>query len=214
MNALVKHLEPEVQLDMVLTDGSGSMQDTWFNTQTALEIYFDDLKKINTHVRVATFDSQNHNWIQRDCHSSELEPLKSSPLQANFTSTPLYDAIQQMCWQLRDLNPKRCTILIVTDGWENSSKFTSLAQVKAFLTWCKTRGWAVVFMGDGFNTSAMAQELGLAKDQTIGVQKALLPEAMKMLGKKRQAYAYGADSMVFTEDEQTQYGGLLTDETR
>jgi len=111
---------------------------------------------------------------------------------------------------LRDLDPPRCSIVIVTDGDENGSKYTDAEQARAFLDWCRAKGWQVTFIGADFNNSAQARLLGADARNSIGVTKARLLEAGKKLGEKRAAHALYGDDINFSEDERKDFGGYLT----
>lgn len=198
-------------LDYILLDGSGSMKGKWWPMLEAIDTYVAGLKesKVATHLKLQIFDSFNMNQVVRDCHINDWKTFAQEPVGAHFTSTPLFDAIAKMVQQLRDLNPGRASILIVTDGEENASKFADLTQAKNLLDWCRAHGWQVTFMGCDFNNFSQAQLLGASAENTIGVQKALLSDATKSFAKKRtQHHLYGTD-INFTKDEQTQFGGYL-----
>lgn len=197
------------QLDYLLIDGSGSMLNKWHATIAALDTYTQSLRAANqnSHLIAATFYTSNQSHIQRDL------PLAQSPhfgdLQADWSGTPLFDAINTCTRHLRDLDPPRATLLICTDGRENASKYTTLDQAKALLNWCRAKGWQVIFMGCDFNNSIQARLLGANADTAIGVQKALLGDAAKLLAKKRIAYGNSGSPIHFSESEQQQFGGLL-----
>jgi hypothetical protein len=124
--------------------------------------------------------------------------------------TPLYDAINLMCRKLRDLDPPKASIVIVTDGDENGSNHTSADQARALLDWCRAKGWQVTFLGADFNNSKQAKLLGADETNTIGVRKQKLLEAGKSLGDKRLKHALYGDDINFSEDERKNFGGFLT----
>jgi hypothetical protein len=67
----------------------------------------------------------------------------------------------------------------------------------------------VTFLGADFNNSSQAKLLGADASNSIGVQKHLLLEAGKALGKKRANNARYGNDISFTDDEKTTFGGLL-----
>ena len=85
--------------------------------------------------------------------------------------------------ELRDLNPPRCSIVIITDGDENGSRHTTHEQARAILDWCRAQGWQVTFLGCDFNNSRQAKLLGADESNSLGVQAARMIEAGKVLGK-------------------------------
>jgi Mg-chelatase subunit ChlD len=198
-------------LDYFLIDGSGSMQSKWWETIAAVEEYTSLLKRAhaNSHLIVSTFSDQEPERVQRDGALADSASLLESPLTSAFGGTPLFDAINAAARNLRKLSPERATLLIVTDGQENNSRFTSLAQAKALLDWCRARGWQVIFWGCDFNNSLQAKALGANPATAIGVSSGLMKEAAAMLARKRLHYDRTGDSINFTRDEQQQFGGLL-----
>ena len=200
-------------LDYILLDGSGSMQDKWWETLSALDTYFSTLRatNLNADVKLATFDSTDglSYHVQVDAPLSQIRPFTESPIGANFGGTPLYDAIEYMGLELNRIDPQSCSILIVTDGHENGSLVATLERAKQILDWCRGKGWQVTFMGCDFNNSLQAKELGIDEQNAIGVQKKLLSEATKNFAKKRAAYGYTGSDINFSKEEQQQFGGYL-----
>lgn len=199
------------QLDFILLDGSGSMIDKWNDTMNALQAYIDTVasNNINTQVMLSTFDSSNPDCVQRDVPITEWKSLRSEPIGSYWGSTPLYDAILMMGARLRDLDPSRCSIVIVTDGGENGSKFSSLMQAKAILDWCRAKGWQITFIGANFSNSQQARMLGADEATAIGVSQARLSDATKALGEKRAKYGLYGTEMHYSDDEKEQFGGFL-----
>ena len=199
------------QHDYILLDGSSSMRDNWWNTLEAVESYVQTLKasNVNSHIILQTFDSHELDLVQRDCDIAKWESLKLNPIGAYWGSTPLYDAVNVMSRRLRDLNPPRCSIVIVTDGEENTSRHTDVHQAKALLDWCRAKGWQITFIGAGFDNSRQAQALGSDAASAIGVSQRLLPAAVEALAKKRASYGLYGTPMHYTEGEQQQFGGYL-----
>ena len=104
------------QLDYVLLDGSQSMQSKWWETIGALEAYVGVLKSMNiaSHGIIQSFDSKDLDCEQRNGTLDTWGSL--ADLGSHWGMTPLYDAINLMGRKLRDLDPPKCAIVIVTDG--------------------------------------------------------------------------------------------------
>lgn len=200
------------QLDYILLDGSSSMISKWWPSLDAIDTLVATLQEanLNSQVIISTFDSVNINMIQRDCTLSAWTTCSHSPLTAHWGATPLYDAINTMGRALRDLDPPKCSIVIITDGEENSSKYTTLAQAKAILDWCRAKGYQVTFIGCDFNNARQAAALGANTSNSIGVDKKLLSDAAKNLGAKRAAYGLQGTPINFSPSEQQQFGGYLS----
>jgi hypothetical protein len=199
------------QLDYILIDASSSMLDKWQSTIMSLNQYLEHLRRANLHSRIivstfSTFSSHSHANIECDQDLSTFEPLS---IQCRGGMTPLYDAINTAARAIKDIDPQRATILIVTDGEENASKYTNETQARAMLNWLRAKGYQVIFMGCDFNNSAQARLLGASEDTAIGVQAALLTDAAKLLSSKRISYGLAGQDMHFSKSEQQQFGGLL-----
>lgn len=200
------------QRDYILLDSSASMSSKWWDMLEALDTYVAGLKtaNVNSELTLATFSGEHPEYIQRDESLGDWHPLmKINPI-FHPGSTPLYDAIALMARRMRDLDPAKAAITIVTDGEENSSTFTTLEQAKAFLDWCRHKGWQVTFIGCDFDNSRQSGLLGGNAQSAIGVAKAHLAEAAAALAKKRADYGLFGKPMHWTDDEHGQFGGYLT----
>ena len=201
----------EGQLDFILLDGSGSMKEKWWDMLAALDAYVSGLKAANVRSRMllTVFDSNDLELVQRDTPPENWRPFYEEPIGSHWGMTPLYDAIQLMGRKLRDLDPVRCAITIVTDGMEEGSTFTSLPQARSILDWCRAKGWSVTFIGCDFNNSHQAAALGVSEANALGVDKRLLSDAAATLARKRANYGLYGTPVSFTEDERQQFGGFL-----
>lgn len=198
-------------LDYILVDGSGSMIWKWDSTIAALDGFMDVMRSNNiaSHGIVHVFDTERVESIQRDSEIGTWASFKADPLTSNWGGTPLYDAINLMGRTLRDLDPPKASIVIVTDGQANGRQVTTAVQAKAILDWCRAKGWQVTFLGADFNNADQAKALGANERTMIGVRKEKIAEAGKLLGEKRVKYAHGADDIGFSDDEKIKFGGYL-----
>lgn len=199
------------QLDYILLDGSSSMRTKWWETIGALENYVSVLKSRNIHSHgiIQVFDTRDLDSEQRNSTLDTWGPL--TDIGAHWGMTPLYDAINLMGRKLKDLDPPRCAITIVTDGEENGSRHTNADQARAVLDWCRAKGWQVTFLGADFNNATQAKLLGADASNSVGVRKELLTQAGTSLGEKRVHHAQSGDDINFSEDERKNFGGYLTD---
>lgn len=200
------------QRDYILLDASSSMSSRWWDSLKAIDDYVGGLRaqNINSQVTLATFTT-HHSLrydICRDTAPESWASLCESSPDMWAGSTPLNDAINMMVRSLRDLNPTKCSILIVTDGEENASKTTTV-QAKSLLDWCRAKGWQVTFMGCDFDNTAQARLLGASDANSVGTSARRLADATKELSKKRAHYAHFGTPMNFSEDERNKFGGYL-----
>jgi len=200
------------QVDYILVDGSGSMMPKWWEFLDATDAFIAELKRsqLNSHLIVNVFDDTTLEFRQRDCALSAHVPFSQDPLEGYFGGTPLYDAINCMGRHLRELDPQRASILVVTDGDESDSKHTDATQARAILDWMRAKGWSITFIGCDFDNSHQAKILGLSDASCIGVQKKLLTDAAKNLAQKRTRHYHTGQDIHFTDDEKTRFGGYLS----
>jgi hypothetical protein len=200
-----------VQMDYILLDSSQSMQDKWWDTLDSIEAYVQGVRaeNIKSHVILHSFDDIALELIHRDVPIEGWIPLRTAPIGAYWGSTPLYDAISLMASKLRDLDPPRASIVIVTDGAENASRFTTIEQAKGLLDWCRAKGWQVTFIGANFSNARQASLLGGDPNSAIGVERRHLTSATSALAKKRARYGLYGEAMHYTDDEKQQFGGYL-----
>lgn len=199
-------------IDYVLVDSSGSMWDKFSTCMAALDTYLGNCAaaNLNSQLIVQVFggygtapDSVDN--IQRDHRLSEWVPFSEDPLNQLGGTTPGNHAINSMGLRLRELQPERCSIVIVTDGDFDGGVND---QSRAILDWCRGMGWAVTFIGCDFDNSSQAAALGADPTSYIGVQRGGLDGVMKALADKRKRYQHG-DDIEFSEEEKQKFGGYL-----
>jgi hypothetical protein len=201
------------QLDYILLDGSGSMMgEKWWDSLDAIQSYIDGVKagNVKSQTMLHLFEGSNVDVIARDCPIDQWKSLREESIDSDWGSTPLYDAIVLMGARLRDLDPPRASIVIVTDGDEAGSKFATLDQARSILDWMRAKGWQVTFIGADFDNRNSAGLLGADQNSAIGVSQKRLSDATSALAKKRARYALYGTPMHWSEDEQQNFGGFLS----
>lgn len=200
------------QLDYWLVDGSSSMLDKWFDFMKGMDHFLNTMRSNNIHSHgIAHVFSGSGDLlsIQRDSTLSDWQDFNSSPLQCLGGSTALYDAIALTALRLKELDPPNASLVIVTDGHENDSEHTDVAQAASYINWMRAKGWQVTFLGCDFNNLKQAQALGATERNSIGVQKARMADAGKLLGEKRVRHARTGNDINFTDSERSDFGGYL-----
>lgn len=208
-------LNEQNELDYFLVDGSRSMQDKWWDFLAAADTLLRSAKSngLQSHLIVHVFDSSDIEMIQRDCPIGQAKSFHEEPLGSYFQATPLYDAINLMGRRLRERDPKKASILIITDG-DDSGGLTSVDDARKILDWIKAKGWQVTFLGCDFNNSRQAALLGMNESNCIGVQQKLLSDAARNLATKRAAYSHSGEEISFSDKEKQQFGGYLSDQSK
>lgn len=200
------------QLDMILLDGSGSMSGKWWPMLGAIDSYIAGLKSgsVKSHILLHVFDSTDLKLEGRNTHIDQWKTFDEDPIGSHFMSTPLYDAIVVMGATVRDLNPAKCAVTIVTDGEEAGSRFADIHQARAVLDWLRAQGFSVTFIGCDFDNDQQARALGANATNSIGVRKELLTDAARKYAEKRVQNVRSGDNINFSDDEKRKFGGYLT----
>lgn len=203
-------------LDFILLDGSGSMRSKWWDSLASVDGYCSVMHEasMTSRILLSVFSDNYLGVIERDLSVADWKPLMDNSPGFPGGGTPLYDAINTMVRSLRDLDPLKCSLLIVTDGEEAGSQYTDKVQAKAMLDWCRAKGWQVTFIGCDFNSDAVSGLLGGNRESSISVSKQNLSTATRALGKKRVGYDLYGTPMHWSEEEQQTFGGFLPDGTK
>src|SRR5882762_710343 len=206
-------LDPSAQQeDVMILDGSGSMMDKWWESLYAIDAYIAGCQKaeVSSHVHLSVFAGSVLDDTVRDTPIAQWVPLAKEPIGSSWGGTPLYNAINAMGRRLRETNPSRASILIVTDGQDSmGGEGTSLEQARSILDWLRAKGYQVTFIGCDFNNAHQAKLLGSNASESVGVQKGLLVDAAKALATKRAVYGKTGAPMHWSPEEQQQFGGYL-----
>ena len=203
---------PRKQRDYIILDGSSSMQGVkWNEIQVAIDQYVKTLAELGTEsdIRFCVFSSEGIDMLVYDGPIAGWQPLQANMLQCPGGGTPLYDAINHAGLTARNEDPTVGSFCFATDGDENGS-VVPLAQAKAVIEWAKAKGWQITFLGCDFNNSQVMKELGLDPSEGVGVQRALLKDAMSELARKRHVHGLTGAPMHWSAEEQKQFGGYLS----
>ena len=172
----------------ILLDRSGSMEPIWDEALSSINAYVNELNP-KTKVHFAVFDSVNYRVVE-SCRAGEWKPLKRTKEFGPRGTTPLYDSVARIIEFAKLTNNPRTVLVVMTDGFENASKHTSLIDVKRLLTAFKDRGWATVFLGAGFDEiNLVAHSLDVSQDKYINFKKDTMVMNMSNLGVRTMAYA-------------------------
>lgn len=200
-----------LQHDFVLLDRSGSMSDKWQETLSSINAYVKKLaeENVDTGVTLAVFDL--HDGFDYHVIRDRITPKTWQPVTETDAAprgyTPLNDAIGKLVAQAKagfnGVQYDKVAIIIMTDGMENASTELSVAQAKALLDECRTKGWQVIFLGANYDNVAQAKSYGAQKAATLdSMPIAAMAGTMRSMGETRAAYSSGAAAtMEFTEEQ-------------
>lgn len=195
----------------ILIDRSGSMASNWAETLGSVNGYVETLAKDGgtkkTKITVAFFDDTEPFAVARtDVKAKDWTALTDADATPRGT-TPLFDAVGSLANLIDKADPKRASVVVVTDGVENASKEVSKEAAKARLDAMRKKGYDVVFLGADFDAFNQAGSLGNATGQTINAAKGSYAATMSMLASRTSAYAQSGKVADFTNDDRKRAAG-------
>jgi hypothetical protein len=196
----------------ILLDRTGSMSGIWDEALGSVNAYAKsvgeadegeiDGKDIKTAVTLAVFDYQES--LQFDVLRKQVPAEKWTNVtndEANPRGmTPLFDAIGRVISLAEADKPEKAVIVIMTDGYENSSKEITRDGAKAALDRAKANGWEVVFLGAEFASFGDADAVGMSASKTMAVGQGRMQDSMSALAKKSLAYGKGEEAEITFDD--------------
>jgi len=158
----------------ILLDKSGSMSSIWDKSLKGINGYIEELKDLKCNIFLATFCTNHTNGVEynvvRNCSIDEWEPITSREITPSG-GTPLYECGTRLMERMLEDNPNRATLVVMTDGEENSSnhRYTSQSTMK-LVKKLQNKDWGVVFLGANFeNIMEESNKIGVSSHTTIYV---------------------------------------------
>lgn len=158
---------------ILILDRSGSIQSILAGQQSGLEEFLGSEEKVPGKV---TFSLWDFDTEIRCLHSvAPLDSVKGyriDPRGGTAMHDAVGDAVTEEGEKLAALpegqRPEDVTVIIASDGLENSSKRRSGAEVKAMLSHQQDAyGWRVIYMGTNQDAFAEGAKLGARQDLTL-----------------------------------------------
>lgn len=195
----------------ILLDRSGSMSARWVETIGSLNAYVEGLKAEKAtkkaEVTVAAFDDREPFKVLRSSvKAAEWSDINNDEVQPRGM-TPLYDAIGKLVETIRSDAPKKATIVIVTDGAENTSREIKKDAAKAMLDEMRGKGFDVVFIGADFNAFGQGADLGNVAGSTLNMTSGNYAAAMRGLSTRTSNYASTGTVGSFSDEDRKKAAG-------
>ena len=217
---------------VILLDKSGSMLSTKQQTLNGMNDYLEDLRESGEacNVTLIQFSSLGRGGINTPGDYVETPPTPISAVQ-DLTpetyqpngNTPLHDSICQAIDQLgarlarmdESVRPGKVIVVIITDGFENSSATFKHPDAKARIEHQQNvYQWKFVFLGANQDAILKAQELGIPQSAalTYAQNDAGLEGTYAALGETTRAYlccssAADMSSVSFSNDQRARSMG-------
>lgn len=106
-----------------------------------------------------------------------------------------------MYTSVKYIDDDKTTVLIVTDGEENSSKEVNRTKAKEMIDSMKAKNWDVVFIGADFNNFEQSAKLGGNYGSTISMKRGLYDTAFATMAVRSANYASTGAVAEFTDEE-------------
>lgn len=181
-----------------ILDRSGSMGGLETDTIGGFNSTIEAQRKLEGETRVSTilFDNQFEELHDR----IDLKDIQALTSQQYFVrgSTALYDAVAMGIRKIANVQAAvkteaqadKVIVVIITDGYENSSRETSAAMLKKMIGKQRAKGWEFIFMGANIDACLAAGEIGIdsnnaanfvADSQGVKIQYECLSNAVMTL---------------------------------
>ena len=152
-----------------IVDRSGSMGGLESDTIGGFNSTISDQKKIEGETRVTTILFDNFFEVLHDrINLQDIAPLTAENYFVRG-STALYDAValgirkivNVQKQTMADGRADKVIMVIITDGYENSSRETNAAMLHKMIDDCKKDGWEFLFLGADIDAQAAAGSIGI-----------------------------------------------------
>lgn len=190
----------------ILLDQSGSMASQWSDTIGAVNAYVSELNG-DTNVYLATFDSGYNGDISynvlRNTTAKGCKTILESEARPRG-GTPLFDAMGRLLDHAFAESAEKAYIVIMTDGYENTSKKLNKEVIREKLARAEDRNWEVVFLGANFdNVTDQAASVGLNFSKSLNISTKNLSAEMGFMAAQTTAYASTGARTEFTMADRT-----------
>jgi hypothetical protein len=175
-----------------LLDRSGSMESCWDDTIGGFNAFLNEQKADGGTLTLIQFDHEYQLTYGR-VKIEEVAPLTRQTYTPRG-STALLDAIGRLIKDWKgSSNP---SVVILTDGQENSSHNFTKAHVKDLIEQKTKDGWTFAYLGANQDAFAEAGSIGIAPGCTMNYDANRTPDAMRVLSAAMSSQASGQSQTV------------------
>ena len=98
---------------------------------------------------------------------NSIKPMSRSNYKASG-STSLFDAIGSSVLSLGErAKTNKVMVIIMTDGYENSSRLFSKSKIKRIIDMKTNEGWEFIFAGANIDVDKVSESIGIRKDRRV-----------------------------------------------
>jgi uncharacterized protein YegL len=204
--------ESSVLSAYILLDRSGSMASRWDEALSSVNAYVDELKKNNTAARITVglfddFSGLSFDLVRKNVPVEHFEAVSEQDGMPRG-STPLFDAIGRISNLAHEAKAEKTVLVIMTDGYENTSRELNKNDVKKIIDSFKDKAWQIVFLGADFNAFGEAATIGVNAAQTLNMSAGNYGSSMRNVANQTAMYASSSPAspkcMAFSEKDRTE----------
>jgi len=154
---------------IAIMDRSGSMYGLIGDMVGAFNDFIKDLRKdnIKSDITLVSFDTI-HETVFDKISTKDIKELTTEMVKPRG-GTALYDAIGTAVSRAKDSS--KTIVMVLTDGYENSSKEYTCEAIKKLIKEKESIGWQFNFVGAGIDAFPEAAAIGISISNTIQVAK-------------------------------------------
>jgi hypothetical protein len=172
----------------ILLDRSGSMETMWDEALGSINGYVAELPE-KTNVFLAVFDT-DYNVI-RNTAAKKWKPISREDATPRG-GTRLFDSAARIMYRALDDNAEKTVIVVMTDGFENSSLNFKQSDVKTLSKTMEAKKWELLFLGANFDKvgDVAINNFGVASGKFADVKVGTMHDYMTTtLSRSTAAYA-------------------------
>ena len=182
----------------ILLDRSGSMATLWNEALGSINGYIEKLKKTDK-VHLAVFDNEYE--VLRDVKVKDWEDVTNEEVQPRGM-TALYDSCGKIMTTAEEDDAKKSILVVMTDGYENSSHEHTQASIKARVKQFEDKNWEEIFLGANLDAvEAVSGSVGVVSGKTMNIAAGSMRAAMNTLSSYTTAYAATGAAINFTAED-------------
>jgi len=206
----------DITLVSFLLDESGSMEAIKQDTIGGFNSYLRTLRNSENPNILFSFAKFDSNGIRKVCSGEPIEKVQNLSIFSYNpgAATPLIDASMEIISATEKLaaqhegDKPKVIIVIQTDGEENCSKKYSFSQLADKVKEKTEKGWAFKFIGAGIDAFKQAEQMGIAKADSLsyGLHNSGVAFAAAAESTMRYVQTGNATESAFTEKERASVG--------
>ena len=163
-----KFIESEHTEFLYILDASGSMYGVTDDVIGGFNSFLADQKNLEDQAYLTTvFFNHDVNALYKSKDIKLVDDINRSTYKASG-STSLFDAIGSSVFSLQErVKTQKVMVIIMTDGYENSSRIFTGTKIKKIIQEKTEEGWEFIFAGANIDVDKVSDSIGIRKDRRM-----------------------------------------------